>query len=135
MSKSIPSVMRYMSTSPRTVSTEQTISAASKMMSEHGIRHLPVLRGDKLEGILSSRDVALIETLTGVDPEVVTVEDAMSPAPYVTSPNAPVDAVCAEMAEHKYGAAVVSDNGKVVGVFTTVDVCRALAEVFKTRLK
>jgi CBS domain-containing protein len=35
--------------------------------------------------------------------------------------------VVSTMAEKKYGAAVVCDNHKVVGIFTTVDACAALA--------
>jgi acetoin utilization protein AcuB len=38
------------------------------------------------------------------------------------------------MAEHKYGCVVVMQNEKVVGIFTTVDVCRAFAEMLHGRL-
>jgi len=38
------------------------------------------------------------------------------------------------MAEHKYGAAVVMQNDKVVGVFTTIDAMRALSELLHGRL-
>jgi acetoin utilization protein AcuB len=68
-----------------------------------------------------------------VDPETVTVEDAMTPAPYTVSPQAPLDVVAEEMAEHKYGCAVVMDNGHVVGVLTTVDLARVLAQVLRQR--
>lgn len=134
MSKPIPSVRKYMSTLPVTVSVDQTVAFASKVMHDHRIRHLPVLDGGAIVGLLSARDVALLESLEGVDPKILKVEDAMSQAPYTTSPDTGVDQVAAEMAEHKYGAALVVDNGKVVGVFTTVDVCRTLAEVFTGRL-
>jgi acetoin utilization protein AcuB len=36
--------------------------------------------------------------------------------------------VAATMAEHKYGSAVVMEKNRVVGMFTTVDALRALAE-------
>jgi uncharacterized protein YjaG (DUF416 family) len=39
------------------------------------------------------------------------------------------------MAEMKYGSAVVMQNKHVVGVFTTVDACRALSELLSTRLR
>ena len=38
------------------------------------------------------------------------------------------------MAAKKYGSAVIRDNGKVVGIFTTVDACSAFAELLTTRL-
>ncbi len=42
--------------------------------------------------------------------------------------------VVREMAQHKYGSAVIMQNHKVVGIFTTVDVCKAFAELLHTRL-
>ena len=41
-----------------------------------------------------------------------------------------LDEVVATMAEHKYGSAIVVQNQHVVGVFTTVDACRALSELY-----
>lgn len=104
------------------------------MMREHHIRHLPVLRGGQLIGVLSDGDLHLIETLRDVDPDKVLVEDAMTQNPYSVSPEAPLDEVVAQMAEHKYGSVVVMQNHKVVGIFTTVDACRAFAEMLHTRL-
>ncbi len=135
MSKPVPPIHKYMSTSPHTIGAEQTIAMAAKVMAEHRIRHLPVLHGGKVVGMLSQRDVNVIETLKDVDPNVVTVEDAMSGSPYVTDAETPLTVVAAEMAEHKYGSAIVMQANHVVGVFTTVDACRVLAEIFETRLR
>ena len=135
MSKPVPPIHTYMRTSPHTIGAEQTIAMAAKVMAEHRIRHLPVLHGGKVVGMLSQRDVNVIETLKDVDPNVVTVEDAMSGSPYVTDAETPLTVVAAEMAEHKYGSAIVMQANHVVGVFTTVDACRVLAEIFETRLR
>jgi acetoin utilization protein AcuB len=135
MSKAIPPVQKYMTTAPQTIGTEQTLHQASALMREHGIRHLPVLHGGRLAGILSERDVALISGLKDVDPNKVLVEEAMSGDPFTVSPETPVNQVAAEMAAKKYGSAIVVQNHKVVGVFTVVDACQVLAEVFETRLK
>ncbi|MFM2420592.1 MAG: hypothetical protein RL385_5315, partial [Pseudomonadota bacterium] len=50
------------------------------------------------------------------------------------SPDAPIDEVVGEMAAKKFGSAVVQQNHKVVGIFTTVDVCKAFAELLHGRL-
>ncbi len=121
MSKPVPPIHKYMTTSPHTIGAEQTIATAAKVMSEHRIRHLPVLHGGKVVGMLSQRDVSIIETLKDVDPKVVTVEDAMSSSPYLTDAQTPVTEVAAAMAEHKYGSAIIMQSNHVVGVFTTVD--------------
>jgi acetoin utilization protein AcuB len=134
MSKAIPQIRKYMTSAPHTIGHEQTLAFTQSMMRELRIRHLPVLDGGRLVGILTERDVALIETLKDVDPKTVRVSDAMSPQVYTVSPDAPLDEVAAEMAEHKYGSAVVMDNGHVVGVFTTVDGMSALSELLQSRL-
>lgn len=134
MAKAIPTIQKYMSTSPHSIGVEQTLAKAHAMMREHGIRHLPVLHGNKLMGLVTERDLRLVESLKDVDPTKVTVEEAMSSAVYSVAPDQPIDEVVATMAERKYGSAIVMQNEKVVGIFTTVDVCRAFAELLNTRL-
>jgi acetoin utilization protein AcuB len=95
-------------------------------MRTYGIRHLPVLEGGRLAGVLSQRDAYFIETLAGVDPAKVPVEEAMSVDVYAIPPETPLAEVAATMAEHKYGSAVVIDGSHVVGIFTLVDALRAL---------
>ena len=135
MAKAIPQIHEYMTPSPLTIGADQMLSQAHLMMREHGIRHLPVLVGGKLEGIVSDRDLALVETLRDVDPAMVTVEEAMSRIVYTVSPETPLDEVAAHMAEHKLGSAIVLRGGKLAGVFTAVDGLRALADVLHQRAK
>ncbi len=112
---------------PKTIGAEQTLATAKKVMSELGVRHLPVLHGGRIEGIVSSRDIALVERLPGVDSAKLEVAEAMSMEPYVVAPDTPLKHVAREMAEHKYGAVVVMDGPEVVGIFTTTDALMELA--------
>lgn len=134
MSKPIPSIQKYMTTTPHSIGVDQTLARAHQAMRDNAIRHLPVLSGGRLVGILTDRDLGLVESLKDVDPAQVTVEDAMSTSVYAVAPDAPLDEVASTMAEHRYGSAIVMQNDKVVGIFTTVDACRALAELLHTRL-
>jgi acetoin utilization protein AcuB len=93
-----------------------------------------VLRGGDLVGMVSERDLALIEQFHDIDPRCTKVEEAMTPSVYKVAPEAPLDQVVAEMATKKYGSAVVVQNRKVVGILTTVDVCTALAQLLQGRL-
>ena len=110
------------------------MAVAHRIMRDNHIRHLPVLRDGTVAGMVSDRDLHLIETLKDVDPREVQVSEAMSQDPYVVPPDAPLDEVVRTMAEKKYGSAIVVQSQKVVGIFTTVDVCRAFAELLHTRL-
>jgi acetoin utilization protein AcuB len=134
MSKPIPTIAKHMTTSPHSIGLDQPLSRAHAFMREHAIRHLPVLDGGKLVGMLTDRDLHLVESLKDVDPQKILVEDAMSTVVYAVTPEAPLDEVVSTMAEHKYGSAVIMQSAKVVGIFTTVDACRTLAELLHTRL-
>lgn len=133
--KSIPLIEKYMSTSVHTIGSDQTLRRAEEIMREYRIRHLPVLEGGQLVGILSDRDVKLVESLKDVDPNEVTVSEACNQDMYTVSPKAPLNEVCAEMALHKYGSVLVLDNKKLVGIFTWVDALNAFNELLATRLK
>lgn len=134
MSKPIPRVHKYMSTTPHTIRPSMTLAEAHKVMQQHHIRHLPVLNGGELVGLLSDRDLRMVEAFKDVDPTKVSVADAMSTEVYTVSPDSLLDEVASEMATKKYGSAVVMQNGKVVGLFTAIDGLSALAELLHTRL-
>jgi len=119
-------VERFMTRDPYTIGIDQPLSVAHRMMRAHRIRHLPVLAEGKLVGMVSERDLALIESMRGVDPDKVSVEEAMTPDPYLTTPERALGDVAREMAENRYGSAVVVKDGHVVGIFTTVDALQAL---------
>lgn len=133
--KSIPTLQKYMTVMPHTIGADTTLDKAEAMMREYRIRHLPVLDGGRLVGIISDRDVKMVETFPDVDPKAVKVSDAFTPDPYITKPDALLSEVCAEMASHKYGCVLVTDNNKLVGIFTWVDALKAMNELLETRLK
>jgi acetoin utilization protein AcuB len=124
-------VRAFMTAGPHTIGVEQSLVTAHELMRRHRIRHLPVLHGGKLVGIVTERDLQVVEGLPGVDPARVTVEQAMTPTPYTITPDTSLEWVVLEMAEHKYGSTVVVEDGRVVGVFTTVDALRALEDLLR----
>jgi acetoin utilization protein AcuB len=120
-------IENYMSTVLILVEPTQTIAEAARLMRQHEIRHLPVVSRGKVVGILSQRDVHLIETLEDVDPTSVMIDEAMTDQPYIVEPEEPIHLVAKEMAARKIGSAVVARGGKLVGLFTTTDALLALA--------
>jgi acetoin utilization protein AcuB len=119
----------FMTRSVHTIGTKTLLADAHRMMNDNNIRHLPVLEGGRLVGMLSQRDLHLIETLKDVDPKEVRVEEAMSQDCYTVAPEAPLAEVAREMAQHKYGSAVILRGAEVLGIFTTTDALRALDTV------
>ena len=130
--KSMPKIEKVMTLLPHTIGKDIPLKKALDMMREYRVRHLPVEYGGKLVGILTDRDLKLVSSFEGA--EKMIVEEAMSPDPFSVRPDRNLDEVVSEMAEHKYGCAIVQqENGKVVGIFTANDGLRVLAETLKTR--
>lgn len=113
-----------------TIDANDSIHNAQELMARHGIRHLPVTEQDKCVGVLSDRDIHAALAVKGANPRTMDARDIYSPDAYVTHPGSPLEAVAKEMADKKFGSAVVTDNrGKVLGIFTSTDAMRALARV------
>ena len=126
-------VQNFMTLGPVVIGSDRPLAEAHRVMRERSIRHLPVVDGGRLVGIVSQRDVYLCETLKGVDPASEPVREAMTPEPYVVAPDTALDEVAGTMAQRKLGSAVVVDRGEIVGLFTTVDALRALSGLVRRR--
>ena len=120
-----------MTRQPWTIERSATLNAAHQLMRHHAIRHLPVMDGGKLVGIVSERDLHLIETLPDADPDEVTVDDAMTETVYVAAPTEDVSVVVDRMAAAKLGSAVVMQDQRVEGIFTSIDALQVLSHVLR----
>jgi len=128
----MPMLSRYMTRKPWTIAPSATMTEAHHLMREHGIRHLPVVDGARVVGIVSMHDLHLLETLPGVSQDEVTVEDAMSAEVFVASENDELADVVDRMADAKLGSAVVMGHaGSLLGIFTSIDAMRALADILR----
>lgn len=131
MPTKMPQVREYMTPTPHAIASETPLKEVQELMRQHRVRHLPVKKGEALVGIISDRSVKSALGSTGEN--VLTAEDIMIPDPFSVSPQTDLDEVVAAMAEEKYGCALIrDDDGKLVGIFTTVDACRALRQVLET---
>jgi acetoin utilization protein AcuB len=128
MANAGPTIESYMTRSPHTIGAEQTLERAHAVMRDLGVRHLPVLHGGKLVGMLTERDLRLVESLDGVNPALVTVSDAMTEDVYSVSPDALLADVASKLSTARLGSTVVMLDAKVIGIFTTVDACAVLAQ-------
>lgn len=127
----MPPVSRFMTHQAWTVRDDASLSRAHELMRDHQIRHLPVLTGGKLAGILSARDLAMFERGHGTY-EDVTVEDAMVQDVYTAETNDAADQVVDALLVHRYGCAVILDrHGDIAGIFTTIDALQMLVDILR----
>jgi len=121
--------------SPYVVAFDQTLAEAHRLMGEHAVRHLPVMRDGHPVGLLSQRDITAVLGVSGQNACHVHVAEAMTPVPYAVPPGMPLQRVVRMMAQHHYGCAVVTDDAteRVLGVFTITDALNVLAELLDGR--
>jgi CBS domain-containing protein len=92
-----------------------------------------VTKDGDLAGILTDRDIklALGPDLDSPPERELSVRDVYQPDSYVVEAAALLQDVADTMAQRHVGSALVTRGGKLVGIFTTTDACRALARVLR----
>lgn len=125
----MPPISRYMTVHPYSVDRSANLSEAHRIMREHEIRHLPVLDHGILCGVVTDRDLRLIEAVLEANPDSTLVEEAMTEKPFVVTGDTPLDEVVEIMGDHKYGSVVVMGRDGLEGIFTAVDACKALTDI------
>ena len=119
----MPPVSRYMTSQPHAVAPRDRLWVARDLMSEHAIRHVPVVENHELVGILSDRD------LLAIHPPEDNVSDAMSRHVAAVSAETPMDEVIALMVSKRIGSVVIVGRTGVEGIFTLTDAMRAFCDV------
>jgi acetoin utilization protein AcuB len=129
MTKQMPQVRDFMTHSPKKVPPGTPLEEAQKVMRESGIRHLLVEREGRLAGVLTERDVN-----EAILSQKHVAEEAMNPTPYIVRPDADLDLVVTTLAVERVCSAVVQEpNGQIVGIFTTLDACRAFGKLLEAQ--
>ena len=128
-----PQVIAFMTPFPYSIDVDAPLESAHKLMREHRFRHLPVTSGGAIVGILTDRDIKLIlgPDFAGASEQELRVRDAYVERPCVVPASTPVATVARTMADNHIGSAIVTKDGKLVGIFTGTDACRALARLLE----
>lgn len=111
---------------PITIAANDSLAAAQRAMARAHIRHLPVVQGDRLVGVLSERDVLAARANAAGDAwRTKPVADVMSAPPHTASPDDPLTEVAGRMALEEIGAMPIVELGKLLGIATVSDVLDA----------
>lgn len=124
-----------MSRSLVTLESEQTLRDAMNLFRSNRIRHLPVVAGGKLIGIVTDRDVkkATPSLHSGVARDefdyvldTTTVAQVMTREPITASPDDSLRHVVKIFIDNKVGALPVVSDGELAGIVTEIDLLRVL---------
>jgi acetoin utilization protein AcuB len=134
-------VKEWMTPDPKTVNEDDPVRTAVMLVVENRIRHLPVVRGDTLVGIISDRDLkrAMPSIVAGATAEEyqafmeeTSVEQAMTANPLACTPETELVDLVREFCQKKVGAIPVVDSERLVGIVTQTDMMQAFLAVLES---
>ena len=131
-----------MTTNVVTVEEKTLIDDARKIMEAHRIRRLPVMRKDKLVGLVTNH--MLLEASPSPATSLsmhelhyllakMTVKEIMVKNPYTISPDMPAEEALQLGQEKGYGAFLVMEDDRLVGVVTESDIVRVITKILGVR--
>ncbi|MDY6880802.1 MAG: CBS and ACT domain-containing protein [Desulfatiglans sp.] len=129
-------VKNWMSKTVITIDANDSLQNAVKLLKEYNIRMLPVMKRDKLVGIVTDRDAKRASASDATTLEVhellylvskIKVEDIMTKDPVTVPFDYTIEETAAILLKEKIsGAPVVDHEGQVVGTITQSDIFKAL---------
>jgi len=129
-------VSDWMTPNPITIDANCSIIEAIHQMKEKKIRRLPVIRDNKLVGLVTDRMIAAYtpSKATSLDTWEVhyllaktPISEAMNPNPFTVTPDTPLIESARIIHDNKlYGLCVVNERGDLVGILTTTNILEAL---------
>ena len=124
-----------MTENPVVAREDMSAEEAMRLFYELDFRHLPVVRGQELVGMLSDRDLRRFASEKTDDPMTAlseareaTVGELMNMDPVRVDPEAEVSEIVELMLMHRVGAIPVTDadTGDLLGIVSYVDLLRLL---------
>ena len=116
-----------MTRNPITVSKDEDIRGCMDLMTEHSIRHLPVVEGQKLIGFVTESDLREVSSTSSA--EGTSIEDFMVMDPITVGPDTDIEDAAKLIYYHKIGGLPVVDNEEFVGIITVVDLLGVFIEL------
>lgn len=126
----MPQIDRYMTREPYSIASTETLARARTLMHAHQIRHLPVIDGDRLVGVISDRELVAVEGIPGIDLAHIEVARLMN-VPVQVWGETPLDEVGELMTERRADCVVVQGGHGVAGIFTASDAISALTDLLR----
>ena len=131
-------VQEWMNRDVVTVTPEESFRTAMHLIRQKGIRHLPVVEGKRLVGIVTDRDLrqAAPSGATSLSIhelhyilEKVTVRDIMTKQVVTVRPDQTVEDAALLLLGHRIGGLPVVREGELIGIITETDILQAFLQL------
>lgn len=139
MKERVP-VSHIMTENVVTVTTVDELTTAEALFKKHNIRHIPVLDGKNIVGMLSYTDLMRISFADAIDEDenevdtmvynMFSIGQVMAKNVVTIPINATIKEVAQFLADKEYHALPVVDKNKLAGIVTTTDLIKYLLEQY-----
>ncbi|MBB3840480.1 CBS domain-containing protein [Runella defluvii] len=132
-------ISHIMTKNVATVQVSDDLHDVIDLVKKNHIRHVPVLEGHDVVGIISSTDInrltfsSLFENQEGADEailEMLSISQVMTQKPRTVEATLSIKEVAEILASEEYHALPVIENGQLAGIVTTTDVIKYLLEQY-----
>ncbi len=136
--KAVP-VSQIMTKNLVVLNTSQTLYEAESLFKKHGIRHIPVVEGQKMIGILSYSDLLRISFADLTDEEdyvesvvydMYSIEQVMAKTPLTVTADTSIKEVARILSKQSFHSLPVVENELLVGIVTTTDMINYMLDQF-----
>lgn len=130
-------ISEIMTTNVITLNVSDTLEKAEKLFKKHTIRHIPVVEGKNILGMLSYSDLLRISFADVSDDEshvdnfvydVFSIKQVMAKNMYMVPPYATIKEVAKMLAKKEFHALPIVEDNELVGIVTTTDLINFLVE-------
>jgi len=131
-------VRDYMTTSPVTVTPEDSLGEALRLMKEHSIRRLPVMAKGKIAGLVTEQDLMKASPSSATSLSIweinylfpkIKIKDIMTKEIFTVTPETILEEAALLMQENQISTLPVLDGDKLVGIITESDIFKAFIDV------
>jgi acetoin utilization protein AcuB len=131
-------VEQWMNRDVVTVGPDDSFRTAMRLIRQKGIRHLPVVEGKRLVGIVTDRDLRQASpsgaTSLGIHElhyilEKLTVREIMAKQVVTIRPDQTVEEAALMLLAHRIGGLPVVQDGELAGIITETDLLQALLQL------
>jgi CBS domain-containing protein len=139
MKKRVP-ITTIMTKNVVTLTTQDHLETAEEIFKRQHLRHIPIVEGKKIVGLLSYTDllrISFADAVTDYDTEVDTsvynlfsIEQVMIKNVITVSPEATIKEVAEFLTTQEFHALPVVENDKLLGIVTTTDLIKYLLEQY-----
>lgn len=125
-------IEEYTTPNPITAQENTPVEELAGLIKTHGIRHIPITRGDQIVGIVTDRDLRVIRGLNSHEKLGLTAADVMIPDPVTVSSESTIEEVAFLMSDKRIGSVLVNEGENFLGIFTVTDALNALIEIVRS---